>query len=117
MNYETLREDLKTLSIPEIEQLRDDYQRAHPKEGKCVYLCNEVIKDKQEKESTADFERMLKDALAKKNAPDARSAKSVWRWIFKQSWLPVRGRDMNAGRRYLTLSRWPPLLPIYRTIT
>ena len=37
--------------------------------------------------------------------------------IFKQSWLPVRGRDMNAGRRYLTLSRWPPLLPIYRTIT
>ena len=70
MNYETLREDLKALSVPEIEQLRDDYQRAHPKEGKCVYLCNEVIKDKQEKESTADFERMLKDALAKKNAPD-----------------------------------------------
>lgn len=39
MNYETLREDLKALSVPEIEQLRDDYQRAHPKEGKCVYLC------------------------------------------------------------------------------
>ena len=37
--------------------------------------------------------------------------------IFKQNWLPVRDRDMNAGRRYLTLSRWPPLLPIYRTIT
>lgn len=70
MNYETLREDLKALSVPEIERLRDDYQRAHPKEVKCVYLCNEVIKDKQEKESTADFERMLKDALAKKNAPD-----------------------------------------------
>lgn len=70
MNYETLREDLKALSIPEIEQLRDDYHRTHPKEGKCVYLCNEVIKDKQEKESTAEFERMLKDALAKKNAPD-----------------------------------------------
>jgi len=28
----------------------------------------------------------------------------------------VRGRDMNAGRRYLTLSRWPPLLPIYKTM-
>lgn len=27
-------------------------------------------RNKQEKESTADFERMLKDALAKKNAPD-----------------------------------------------
>ena len=27
---------------------------------------------------------------AKKNAPGARSGKSVWRWIFKQSWLPVR---------------------------
>ena len=53
---------------------------------------------------------------AKKNAPGARSGKSVWRWIFKQSWLPVRGRDMNAGRRYLTLSRWPPLLLIYRTM-
>ena len=51
---------------------------------------------------------------AKKNAPDTRSGKSVWRWIFKRSWLPVRGRDMNAGRRYLTLSRWPPLLPIYK---
>ena len=36
--------------------------------------------------------------------------------IFKRSWLPVRGRDMNAGRRYLTLSRWPPLLLIYRTM-
>lgn len=70
MNYETLRENLKVLSIAEIEQLRDDYHKTHPKEGKCVYLCNEVIKDKQEKESTADFERMLKDALAKKNAPD-----------------------------------------------
>ena len=51
-----------------------------------------------------------------KNAPGTRSVKSVWRWIFKQSRLPVRGRDMNAGRRYLTLSRWPPLLLIYRTM-
>ena len=66
MNYETLRENLKVLSIAEIEQLRDDYHKT----VKCVYLCNEVIKDKQEKESTADFERMLKDVLAKKNAPD-----------------------------------------------
>lgn len=70
MNYETLREDLKVLSIAEIEQLRDDYHKTHPKEVKCVYLCNEVIKDKQEKESTADFESMLKDVLVKKNAPD-----------------------------------------------
>ena len=47
MNYETLREDLKALSVPEIEQLRDDYHRTHPKEGKCVYLFNEVIMYKQ----------------------------------------------------------------------
>ena len=53
---------------------------------------------------------------AKKNAPGTRSGKSVWRWIFKQNWLPVRDRDMNAGRRYLTLSRWPLPLPIYRTM-
>lgn len=53
---------------------------------------------------------------AKKNAPGTRSGKSVWRWIFKRSWLPVRGRDMNAGRRYLTLSRWLLPLLIYRTM-
>ena len=63
-----------------------------------------------------DLKDVLAPLRAKKNAPDARSEKSVWRWIFKQNWLPVRDRDMNAGRRYLTLSRWPPLLLIYRTM-
>ena len=61
----------------------------------------------------------LKDILAaiegKEKRPDARSEKSVWRWIFKQSWPPVRGRAMSGGRRCLTSSRWPPPSPIYRT--
>ena len=48
--------------------------------------------------------RRLSDRLCLENGlsivenPKPRSEKSVWRWIFKQSWLPVSGRATSGER-------------------
>ena len=66
MNYETLREDLKALSVPEIERLRDE----HPVKPTLAVFCNNIISDKKDMEERAELNRELDEILAKKNAPD-----------------------------------------------
>lgn len=75
MNHEELRKRLMKLDIAEIKMLRENYRKTHPKEVSCVYICNEVIKHKQEKANTADFERMLEE-IEKKSAPDGAATPS-----------------------------------------
>lgn len=76
MNNEEWRKRLMKLDISEIEILREDYRKTHPKEASCVYLCNDVIKHKQEKADKADFERMLEEIEKKKNAQDSAATPS-----------------------------------------
>ncbi|MFR0839005.1 MAG: hypothetical protein ACLSHA_10745 [Neglectibacter timonensis] len=64
-----------------------------------------------------DLQDVLSAIEGKKKRP-GRSERKISLAVDIQAKLAAgKGRDMNAGRRYLTLSRWPPLLPIYRTIT